>query len=45
MKGPLESRHTSSERSVPGLSSHPGARRERVSATDRICSLTHAPGA
>src|SRR4029453_13861858 len=31
MKGPLESRHTSSERSAPGLSSHPGTRSERVS--------------
>ena len=30
MKGPVESRHTTSERSAPGLSSHPGARRERV---------------
>src|SRR5438477_10418523 len=32
MKGPFESRHTSSERRAPGLSSHPGARRERVGA-------------
>ena len=30
MKGPFESRHTSSERSAPGSSSHPGARSERV---------------
>ena len=34
MKGPLESRHTSSERSAPGLSSHPGARSERVPGSD-----------
>jgi hypothetical protein len=33
MKGPLESRHTSSERSAPGLSSHPGTRSERVSTS------------
>jgi hypothetical protein len=45
MKGPLESRHTSSERSAPGSSSHPGARSERVSPTDRVCSFTPAPGA
>jgi hypothetical protein len=33
MKGSLESRHTSSERSASGLSSHPDARSERVSTT------------
>ena len=44
MKGPLESRHTSSERSAAGLSSHPDARSERVSTTlGRLSS--HAPGA
>jgi hypothetical protein len=32
MKGPLESRHTSTERCELGLSSHPGARRERIDA-------------
>lgn len=44
MKGPLESKHTSSERSVPGLLSHPGARSERVFTSDRSCSFTPAPG-
>ena len=44
MKGPLESRHTSSERSAPGLSSHPGARSERVSTADRV-ALPHMLGA
>ena len=44
MKGPLESRHTSSERSASGLSSHPDAGSERVSTTlGRLSS--HAPGA
>ena len=44
MKGSLESRHTSTERSAPGLSSHPDARSERVSTTlGRLSS--HAPGA
>src|SRR4030095_14984202 len=44
MKGSLESRDTSSERSASGLSSHPDARRDRVSTTlGRLSS--HAPGA
>jgi putative transposase len=44
MKGSLESRHTCSERSASGLSSHPDARSERVSTTlGRLSS--HAPGA
>ena len=44
MKGSLESRHTSRERSASGLSSHPDARSERVSTTlGRLSS--HAPGA
>jgi len=44
MKGSLESRDTSSERSASGLSSHPDARSERVSTTlGRLSS--HAPGA
>ncbi len=40
MKGPFESRHTSSERSAPGSSSHPGARSER-GVTDRSRLLAH----
>src|SRR4029434_6896053 len=44
MKGSLESRDTSSERSASGLSSHPDAHSERVSTTlGRLSS--HAPGA
>jgi hypothetical protein len=44
MKGSLESRDTSRERSASGLSSHPDARSERVSTTlGRLSS--HAPGA
>jgi helix-turn-helix protein len=46
MKGPLESRHTSSERSAPGLSSHPGARSEQVDAlVVGSHQSSHAPGA
>jgi hypothetical protein len=44
MKGSLESRHTSSERSAAGLSSHLDARSERVSTTRGRLS-SHAPGA
>jgi putative transposase len=44
MKGSLESRHTSSERSASGLSNHPDVRSERVPTTlGRLSS--HAPGA
>ena len=39
MKGPLGSRHTSTERRAPGASSHPGARREVVTA---VCRIVHA---
>jgi hypothetical protein len=38
MKGPLKSRHTSSERCAPGLSSHPGARREPESTPSGVGS-------
>ena len=40
MKGPLESRHTSSERSAPGSSSHPGARSERVLRSQGRSTIT-----
>ena len=46
MKGSLESRHTSTERSAPGLSSHPGARSEQVDAlVVGSHHSSHAPGA
>jgi len=40
MKGLVESRHTSSERGAPGVSSHPGAPRERVSVSS-VVEWTH----
>ena len=45
MKGSLESRQTSSERSASGLSSHPDARSKRVSTTLGRLLSSHAPGA
>src|SRR5688500_8526162 len=42
MKGPLESRHTSSERSAPGSSSHPGAHRERVLSSPQVVHHTRS---
>ena len=46
MKGSLESRHTSTERSAPGLSSHPGALSEQVDAlVVGSYHSSHAPGA
>src|SRR5688572_13915198 len=44
MKGLPESRHTSSERRAPGLSSLPGARRERLSRVVRRRSAKHDHG-